>query len=61
MRRVGRNRPATYLCAASECENELNEVTIKNQDPFCSTHCAHQYHGVEITMPGKGVRVASSS
>lgn len=61
MRRVGRNRPATYLCAAEGCEQELNEVTIKNLDPFCSTNCAHNFHGVEIIMPYKGQPVASSS
>ena len=60
MRRVGRNRPATYLCAAEGCDNELNEVTVKNLDPFCSTKCAHAYHGIEITLPGRGVLVASS-
>jgi hypothetical protein len=61
MRRIGRKRPATYLCAGPGCENELNEITVKNLDPFCSTACAHEYHGVEIQMPGRGVTVGSSS
>ena len=61
MVRLGRSLPRRYKCAGEGCENELNEVTIKNEDPFCSTACAHAYHGVEITLPFKGQTVASSS
>jgi hypothetical protein len=55
MRRVGRNQ---YVCAV--CEKQLDELTAKNLDPFCSTKCCHAYHGIEITMPGRGVLVAST-
>lgn len=50
-----------YVCA--ECGEPLNEVTVKNLDPFCSTSCAHAYHGVVIqTNPtGRGTPVGSSS
>lgn len=59
MQKVGRGKSATYLCAV--CDQELNEVTVKNIDPFCSTACAHAYHGVEIAVPFKGQTVASTS
>lgn len=61
MQGYGRGRHRFYICAADGCEQRLNEVTVKNQDPFCSTACAHTYHGVEIQMPGRGVTVGSSS
>lgn len=61
MRRVGRGKPAAYLCAAESCDEPLNEVTVKNDDPFCSAKCAHEYHGVEIQLPGRGYTVGSSS
>lgn len=41
MRRVGRGQ---YVCALADCDKELNEVTVKNQDPFCSTVCANVFH-----------------
>lgn len=60
MKRVRRGE---YECALETCDNPLNEVTIKNQDPFCSTGCCHEWHGVEIqTNPTlRGPTVASSS
>jgi hypothetical protein len=61
MVRLGRSLPPRYRCAAEGCTNELNEVTIKNVDPFCSTNCAKTWHGVDITIPGNGVFVGSSS
>lgn len=61
MKKRSRARLSPYVCAREGCEEELNEVTIKNLDPFCSTKCAHEYHGVEITIPHQGQTVASSS
>lgn len=60
MKRISRG---VYRCAVETCENELGEVTIKNQDPFCSTGCCHEWHGVEIqTNPTlRGAPVGSSS
>ena len=57
MKRVGRGR---YKCV---CGEPLNEVTVKYEDPFCSTACAHEFHGVEIAAnPTKrGAPVAASS
>jgi hypothetical protein len=54
-----RVRKGVYACA--KCGVELNEVTVKNQDPFCSVACCHAYHGVEILVPFQGVTVGSSS
>ena len=48
-----------YVCA--ECGTMLNEVTVKNEDPFCSTSCCHAYHGVWIQVPARGYTVGSSS
>jgi hypothetical protein len=61
MQGYGRGRNRFYICAAEGCEQRLNEVAVKNQDPFCSGPCARAYHGVEITLPGRGVYVGSSS
>lgn len=63
MRKLGRGRGVRplFLCSGPGCEEELNEVTVKNLDPFCSVKCAHAYHGVEIPLPFKGQTVASSS
>jgi predicted nucleic acid-binding Zn ribbon protein len=57
--KMKRVRKGVYACA--QCGEELNEVTVKNDDPFCSTSCCHTYHGVEIQLPGRGYTVASSS
>lgn len=58
MRRVGRGQ---YVCAQEGCGKPLDELTVKNLDPFCSTKCCHAYHGVAIQMPGRGFTVGSSS
>jgi hypothetical protein len=58
MKRIGRG---VYVCALPECGKRLEEITVKNEDPFCSVKCCHAYHGVEIQMPGRGVTVGSSS
>jgi hypothetical protein len=57
MKRVGRGR---YDCV---CGQPLNEITVKNLDPWCSTACCHEFHGIEIPAnPTKrGATVASSS
>ena len=57
MQRVGRGQ---YVCALEGCGKPLAELTVKNLDPFCSTKCCHEFHGVEIQLPGRGVFVASS-
>jgi hypothetical protein len=31
-----------YLCAVDE--NPLNDLTVSQQDPFCSTGCANEWH-----------------
>lgn len=49
-----------YVCALEGCGKPLTEIAFKHIDPFCSTKCCHEYHGVEVTMPGRGVLVASS-
>lgn len=56
-----KRREGKYVCA--ECGEMLNDVTVKNEDPFCSTGCCHAYHGIEITVHdrAKGVFVGSSS
>ena len=60
MKRLGRGR---YVCALEGCEEELNEITIKNLDPFHAGECARAFHDVEIAInPTKrGVPVAASS
>lgn len=50
-----------YVCALEGCEKPLTDIAHKHIDPFCSTHCCHEYHGVKIQMPGRGVTVGSSS
>jgi hypothetical protein len=54
-----RVKKGVFACA--KCGQELNETTMKNQDPFCSTNCCHEYHGVEIQIPHRGYTVGSSS
>lgn len=51
MKQVGRGVARIYVCVV--CDNPLNEVTIKNLDPFCSTACCHEYHGVSLSLPGR--------
>lgn len=58
MQRVSRG---VYRCANPGCGKPLAELTVKNLDPFCSVKCCHEYHGVKIQMPGRGVTVGSSS
>lgn len=41
MKRVGRGR---YVCALPDCGKPLNELTVKNEDPFHSTACANVWH-----------------
>lgn len=55
MKRVGKR----YVC--SQCGGRLNEVTVAQQDPFCTTTCAKAHHGVVIQTRGQGYTVASSS
>lgn len=55
MKRVGKK----YVCAV--CDEPLNEVTVAQQDPFCSTVCAKEFHGVEVQKPWQGTPVGSSS
>lgn len=55
MKRVGKQ----HVCC--ECGDRLNEVTVAQQDPFCSTTCAKAHHGVVIQTRGQGYTVASSS
>lgn len=49
-----------YVCALPGCGKPLTEIAFKHIDPFCSVKCCQQYHGIEITMPGRGVLVAST-
>ncbi len=49
-----------WVCAQEGCGKPLSEITIKQLDPFCSTACCHEFHGVEIQLPGRGQFVASS-
>lgn len=35
-----------YICAV--CSAELNEVTIKNNDPFCGSMCCRIYHDTPV-------------
>jgi hypothetical protein len=49
-----------FVCARPGCDKVLGEGAINNHDPFCSTHCCHEYHGVPIQMPGRGQFVAST-
>lgn len=60
MVKVGRGK---YVCANEGCDKELNEVVVKNLDPFCSTDCCHAWHGVSIVKPDKanGIFAGSSS
>jgi hypothetical protein len=60
MKRISRG---VYECANPDCDKPLNETTIKNLDPFCSTDCCHSWHGVEITVRDakRGIFVGSSS
>jgi hypothetical protein len=57
MKRGGRGQ---YVCAREECGKPLDELTVKNLDPFCSVKCCHAYYGVQIQMPGRGQFVAST-
>lgn len=57
----GRGVNRFYVCAAEGCENRLNEVTVKNLDPFCSTSHCKEYHGVEIQLPKPGFPVGASA
>jgi hypothetical protein len=61
MGKKSRARNAPYVCALEGCEEELNEVTVKNLDPFCSTTHCNEYFGVEILKPRPGSTVGSSS
>jgi hypothetical protein len=47
MKRIGRKQ---YVCAGPECEKQLNELTVKNLDPFCSTSCVNAYYEFEPTF-----------
>lgn len=42
MRRVAR----AYVCAV--CEQPLNEVAVKNEDPFCTVTCCREFHGTQL-------------
>jgi hypothetical protein len=37
-----KRRRGAYVCA--QCDTLLNEVTIKNEDPFCSAVCANGHY-----------------
>jgi len=60
MVKVGRRTDRRYVCAAEGCEEELNEIVVKNADPFHSAECARAFHGVEILKARRGFTVASS-
>jgi len=38
-----KKRKGVFVCAF--CGAELNEIAIKNDDPFCRTKCANDYYG----------------
>lgn len=60
--KMKRSRPrGPFVCALEGCDQELNEDTVKNDDPFCSVACCHAYHGVEIQLPSRGKPVGASA
>jgi hypothetical protein len=36
-------------CASAGCSNDLPELCLEQQDPFCSTACANRHYGVTPT------------
>lgn len=56
-----KKRRGKYVCALDGCEEPLNEIAVKNQDPFHQTDCARAYYGVPLVKPQRGEFVASSS
>ncbi len=40
------------VCAV--CSEPLNEVTVKNNDPFCQTSHCHAWYGIETTGTTSG-------
>lgn len=61
MKKVGRGAKAHFVCALDGCGEPLNEITVKNGDPFHHTECARAYYGIPLPKPQRGVTVASSS
>lgn len=39
---------ASGRCCRRSCGKPLPEAAIKNEDPFCSAVCCHEYHDIEI-------------
>ena len=49
MVKIGRGKDAYFICALDGCEEELNDVTVKNDDPFHSVDCARSFHDAPLT------------
>lgn len=58
MVRIGRG---LYVCVV--CGETLPDLCVKQQDPFCSTKCCKDFHGVEIqeNHSKRGAPVGASS
>ena len=41
-------RKKKLVCKNKNCSNELPEISVKHNDPFCSTKCARDHHGVAV-------------
>lgn len=57
-------RRGGFVCAG--CGDPLNDVTVQQHDPFCSTKCANEWHGFEplsrkFTLGGYPADVAGPS
>jgi len=40
-------------CCMPRCRKPLPEQAIIHDDPFCSSACCREYHGVSIQLPGQ--------
>ncbi len=60
MKKVGRGSAVRFVCALDGCGEPLNEITVKNGDPFHHTACARAFHNVPLPRPQRGVPVAST-
>lgn len=56
-----RKDPKQLKSLRCRCGNPLPEAAARDGDPWCSTVCCKEFHGVEIQAKKPGVPVGASA
>ena len=48
-----RKLKGVFVCAV--CKKPLDEIVVRDGDPFCSVECCRAFHDTEIALPNKQI------